>query len=295
MTKMSFTPKLFLLKQIHMNENLKEHSMGNEYNSVNHQLRSLTKNYLESHPNLTLNALSTRSGIAATTLRRLMQEDQRSEIAPHAVLALTSYLYKETRLSKLLQMIDGPIADLLNKSFDKFIFDDANVDHQLNNDLNDLLRDKILYLIYKMCANSHGSTLQEIKDAFGLHGLKKCDFLISKGVIFLNLTTNRLHAKIKNFTLDLALAHELSHVLIDQYKPEDVNMGKNLFYSLSEGMTDEGIAKIKEIKKMAIKKVFDVMSNADYQGTIPYFSLFISDCIGPTPVSNNQSNAGVLQ
>ena len=53
--------------------------------------------------------------------------------------------------------------------------------------------------------------------------------------------------------------------------------------------------KLQLIKKSAIKKVYEVMNNADYQGTIPYFSLFISDCIGPTPLPNHQSNAGVLQ
>ena len=56
------------------------------YSSVSLQLKELTQNYLTLHPGLTLNALALRSGIAATTLRRIMQEENRSELAPHTVL-----------------------------------------------------------------------------------------------------------------------------------------------------------------------------------------------------------------
>jgi hypothetical protein len=66
--------------------------------SVNSQLKQLTENYLAKHSGLTLNALALRCGVPATTMRRLMQKnptgEAKSELAPHAVLSLVSYLLK---------------------------------------------------------------------------------------------------------------------------------------------------------------------------------------------------------
>ncbi|MBC7429438.1 MAG: hypothetical protein H7336_12545 [Bacteriovorax sp.] len=278
-----------MLKLLDMNESLTEHSQNSS--TLNLQLREMTAEYLQKHPTLTLNALAQRSGVPATTMRRLMQEEQRSELAPHSVLALVSYLLKEKKISKILKMVQGPVADLLNKCFDQFIFDEKSSDHEMHNDLNTIFQDKISYLIYKLAANKCGTSIEEVKDAFGLMGLKKLNDLIEKNWILAE--DARLHARQKNFSVDLALAHELSHALIDLYKPCDVKHGQNLFYSLSEGMNEEGIKKIKEIEKDAVKKIFDLMNNKSLQGTIPYFALVVSDVMGPTPPNENQT--GVLQ
>lgn len=272
-----------------MNETAAESSQ----NSVNQELRAMTEAYLQSHPTLTLNALAQRSGVPATTMRRLMQEEQRSELAPHTVLSLVSYLLKEKKISKLLTIVKGPVAELLRKCFDQFIFDEKDSNHEQSADLNALFRDKMNYLVYKMAANVNGVSLKEIKDAFGLMGLKKLNFLMEKQYILADVKTGRLHATQKNFTVDLELAHELSHALVDLYKPCDVKSGYNLFYSLSEGMNEEGIKKIKEIEKEAVKKIFDLMNNESMQGEIPYFALIVSDVMGATP--NQNDSIGVLQ
>lgn len=260
--------------------------------SVNLQLRRMTSEYLEKHPGLTLNALAQRSGVPATTMRRLMQDEGRSELAPHSVLALVSYLLKEKKISKILKTITGPVADLLNKCFDQFIFDEKSSTHELNNDLNTIFRDKTCYLVYKLAANTMGTCIEDIRDAFGLLGLNKLNEMIDKGWI-ISGSDGRLHAKEKNFSVDLALAHQLSHSLVDLYKPCDLKKGYNLFYSLSEGMTNEGIQKIKEIEKEAVKKIYDIMCTKNMQGDIPYFALIISDVMGMSP--NQEKNEGVLQ
>lgn len=272
-----------------MNETLTESSK----NSVNSDLRRMTEAYLATHPTLTLNALAQRSGIPATTMRRLMQEEQRSELAPHTVLSLVSYLLKEKKISKLLTMVTGPVAELLNKCFDQFIFDEKSSAHEQSSELNSLFRDKTTYLVYKLAANVCGTTMEEVKDAFGLMGLKKLNALMEKNWIKADGVNGSLHAVQKNFTVDLELAHELSHSLLDLYKPCDVKAGHNLFYSLSEGMSAEGIKKIKEIEKEAVKKIFDLMNNETMQGDIPYFALIVSDVMGATPT--NDDHTGVLQ
>lgn len=268
-----------LLKMKDMEVQQKEHSQSL---SVNQELRVMTSLYLERHPGLTLNALAQRSGVPATTMRRLMQEEGRNELAPHSVLALVSYLLKEKKISKILKIVQGPIAELLNKCFDQFIFDEDSSNHEMHADLNTLLQDKTTYLVYKLAANKFGTDINEVKDALGLLGLKKLNELTELNWIMAD-ETGKLHAKEKNFSVDLAIAHQLTHALVDQYKPCDVKLGYNLFYSLSEGMTEEGIKKIKEIEKEAVKKIFDLMNNQIYQGNIPYFAVVLSDIIGPTP------------
>ena len=261
-------------------------------NSVNEQLRMMTADYLALHPNLSLNALATRSGVAATTMRRLMQADSMGELAPHSVLSLVSYLLREKKIAKILRMIEGPVAELLNRCFDQFIFDES-ADHKLDQPLNELLKERTTYLVYKLAATVAGTTVDDIKDAFGLTGLKKCNDLIDKQWIMVD-NKGRLHAKEKNFSVDLALAHQLTHSLVDQYKPGDVERGLNLFYSLSEGMNEEGIKKIKEIEKEAVKKVYEIMNTEKFQGDLTYFSLFLSDVIGATPLKKENAE-GALQ
>ena len=294
--------KLILLKQINMNEQIFKHS--NEvinhpsgplvlYSCVNDQLRQLVQNHLAKHPHLTLNAIAERSGVPATTLRRLIQEENRSELAPHSVLSLSAYLYKEKRLSRLLSIIEGPIKTLLQKSFDKFVFDESAADYELDHDLNSLLHDKTTYLVFKICANQAGASLNTIKESFGYFGVQSLELLMNKKFVYFNEADRNYHAHNKKFTLDLELAHRLTHALVDAYKPQDVAKGQNLFYSLSEGMSEEGIQKIKKIKKEAINKVHEVMCDPNNQGNLPYFSLFISDLIGPSDL--HLKSTGVLQ
>ncbi|MFA6238630.1 MAG: hypothetical protein WC635_14950 [Bacteriovorax sp.] len=269
----------------------------NENSGVNSQLKQLTTAYMDKHPGLTLNALAGRCGVPATTMRRLMKSDaEKSELAPHSVLSLVSYLLKEKKISSLLKKIDGPVAELLNRCFDQFIFDEESSSHTLNADLNNLFKDKTTYLIYKLAANQCGTSLEEIKNIFGLLGLQKLSELIDKGwIISDDKNAETLHAREKNFSVDLALAHQLTHSLVDFYKPRDVEAGYNLFYSLSEGMNQEGIKKIKEIEKDAVKKIFDLMNEKKYLGDIPYFAVVISDVLGLTPKDQNENSKGVLQ
>lgn len=246
--------------------------------TVNSELRELLKAYLEKHPKLTANALAQRAGVPGTTLRRLIQDENKSEVAPHTVLQLVSYLYKEKRISKILEVCPGAIGELLRKSFDQFIFSEKS-DHKLNADHNELFKDETNYIIYKLAANKFGTSRCEIEAVVGLMGMRKLDSLLKLEVLK-EESDGRIYAQEKNFSVDLKLAHQLTHTLVDFYKPERVQDGFNLFYSLSEGLSEEGIKKVKEIEKDAVKKVFEVMNNEQYQGLIPYFSIFLSDIIG---------------
>jgi len=252
-------------------------------NTVNEELKGMIESYLARHPSLTLNALAKRSGVSATTLRRLMTEQVQQSIAPHSVLALVSYLLKEKSIAKILKTVQGAIAELLNKSFNQFIFDESNEKYQQSQDLNELFKDKTNYLIYKLAANHCGTSVEEIKDHFGRHGLVILEGLLAKKILSAE-GDGRIHAHIKNFSVDLMTAKNLTHELIDQYKVNDIDKGFNLFYSLSEALNEEGIKAVKKIELDAVKKVHELMNKPEYMGMIPYFSIFMSEVIGATPV-----------
>lgn len=293
-----FQRVVFYLLEFNLLLQIKYMNVSEQENSdVNTQLRQLVEVYMEKHSGLTLNALAGRCGVPATTMRRLMQKgsekEQKNALAPHSVLSLVSYLLKEKKISSLLKKIDGPIAELLNRCFDQFIFDEETSKHTLNFDLNAIFQDKTNYLIYKLAANQCGTSITEVKNIFGLSGLQKLSELIEKKWLVVDsIDSEKFHARDKNFSVDIKLAHQLSHSLIDFYKPCDVGHGYNLFYSLSEGMNEKGIKKIKEIEKEAVQNIFTVMNAKEFHGDIAYFAMVLSDVLGITPTIDTK---GVLQ
>ena len=49
--------------------------------------------------------------------------------------------------------------------------------------------------------------------------------------------------------------------MVKFYKPENVSLGKNLFYTMSESVNEQAIAEIKKIQKEAIQKIFDILES----------------------------------
>lgn len=89
---------------------------------VNSQLQKMLQEYFEQYKFVSLNSISQRSGVAFTTLCRIWKLQQKSSVSPHVVLQLVAFLKKEYRVAFLLQKINGPIAELLNAHFGKFVF-----------------------------------------------------------------------------------------------------------------------------------------------------------------------------
>jgi hypothetical protein len=82
------------------------------------QLHQLINSNLEKFPLVSLNGLATRSNIPVSTLRRISLGKKKSDIAPHTVLNLTSYLLKEKNLTELLKKVDPVIKGYLEKILD---------------------------------------------------------------------------------------------------------------------------------------------------------------------------------
>lgn len=243
------------------------------------QLHQLINTYLEKYPQVSLNALATRSTIPVSTLRRISLGQQKSDIAPHTVLNLTSYLLKEKNLSDLLKKVDPVIAEYLARHFGQFIF--ASEKRVYDVDLNTYLQDQHRYFIYKLAANHNGSTLMEVMELFGRQGETKVQEMIGLGL--LREEEGRLHAKDKDFSLDLKVASSHLPELVRFYKPETLAQGLNLMYSMSESMTKEAIVEIKNIQREAATKIAALMDDKNNKGDIPYFTVNLAETFISTP------------
>jgi hypothetical protein len=237
------------------------------------QLHQLINSYLEKYSQVSLNALASRSNIPVSTLRRISLGQQKSDIAPHTVLNLTSYLFKEKNLTDLLKKVDPVIKEYLEKHFGQFIF--ASEKRVYDVDLNNYLQDQQRYFIYKLAANHNGTTLMEVMELFGRQGEIKVQDMLNLDLVFEE--GGRLHAKDKDFSLDLKVAASHLPELVRLYKPETLAQGLNLFYSLSESMSREAIVEIKNIQREAANKIAAIMDDKNNKGSIPYFTVNLAE------------------
>jgi hypothetical protein len=254
--------------------------------TLNQQLKNIVHNYFEKYPHMSINGLAQKSGVGATTLRRLVNSTGKGEPTPHVVLGLVSATAKEKRLSHLITMFDGEVGEILKKSFSPYI--EKEMPHQIDNDLNKVLEDQISYFIYKLSANREGTDKMQISELYGKMGLDRLSKLIKLGFVYAK--ENKLHAKKKDFSMDVKIAAEHLPEMMKFYKPDQINSGRNLFYTLSETLNEEGIQKIKDVHKEAVKKVFDIIRSPFYEGKIPYFTVQVCDTL-----SHDNIPEGVLQ
>jgi len=258
--------------------------------SVSYQLKTVVEDYFVRYPHMSINAFSLKSGVAATTLRRIKAGTIKNDPAPHTVLNIVSALSNEKRLDKLVRAFDGAIREYLFDSFGNFL-DEIDTHYKL--DLNDILKDQITYFIYKLAANRKGTDIVDVNYTFGKLGVDKLQYLIDKGLVYEK--DGRVHASEKNFSLDVSVAASHLPELVKFYKPHQVAQGKNLFYSLSETINEDGIRKIKEIQKEAIKKIHTIMNSPFYEGDIPFFTIDMCDTMELSGLNDNFETAEVLQ
>lgn len=237
------------------------------------QLQQLINGHLEKFPQVSLNALATRSNIAVSTLRRISLGQQKGEIAPHTVLNITSYLLKEKNLSNLIEKVDPIIRDYLQRHFGHFIFSGEKKVYDI--DLNTYLKDQYSYFIYKLAANYCGTTMMEVMELFGRHGELKVKEMIEMGLLI--ESGLEIHAKDKDFSLDLKVASSHLPELVRFYKAENLGMGLNLLYSMSESISQTAIIEIKNIQREAATKIAAVMDDQKNKGDIPYFTVNLAE------------------
>lgn len=278
----TFFPYLFL----HNGPFSSEFARFNPMTSLCGQLQTMMEGYFTKYPNMSVNALAAKSGVGASTLRRILSDGLKGDPAPHTVLNIASAVTREKRLSVLITMFDGPLGELLKETFSPFV--EMNMNHEMDHEINEELKDFTKYMIYKCAANDAGVRSSWVMDNYGKAGLAKMNELFERG--FLTAGPELFHAKQKNFSLDLEIAVSHLSEMVRFYKPSELSKGKNLYYTLSESLNDEAIKKVKKIQLEAIQKIYDVMSDKKSLGPTHYMSVSIMDTL-----ESGSDDSGVLQ
>lgn len=237
-------------------------------------LTEMVTHYMTRNPQLTLNALASRSNVPVTTLRRLMAGQQKNEIAPHSVLNIVSYVLREKNLAGMIERSPVAVGEFLQDHFGNFVFA-ANGKHSYDCDLNVALKDETKYMIYKLAANHAGTDLMAVVENFGAFGKKKVEEMISEGL--LKEEEGRLHAREKNFSLDLSVAAAHLPALVRFYKPGTISEGLNSLFSMSESLHADAIAEIKAIQRECVQRIHKIMNAPESFGDIPYMTINLSE------------------
>ena len=239
------------------------------------ELKELIDSHLDKHPNVSINALASKSKVGASTLRRIVNGTLKGDPSPHTVLNLVSTIKKKKCLNSLINSSEGHIGKTLTECFGQYV--DKSSAHQLDLDLDAMLGDSISYFIYKLAANKSGVSIFTISQMYGALGIEKLNILVDAGHI--TKEGQMLHAKQKDYctTVETALMHLPE--LIRLFKLDEVEYGRNLFYTQSESLNMDGIRVVKKIQKEAVLKIQEVLNHKSYAGDIPYFTITMSDTL----------------
>ncbi len=227
------------------------------------ELKVIVDEYLKTHPNISLHALSKRCGLASSTLRRIVNLETKDNPSDSTVIGIVSAITREDKIENLIHQNKGEIKKALIRSYE------IVQKHHYRADLKDLMEDREIYIIYKLAANHAGTTHAEIKNLLGIPAISKLEMLLDLNLVYLE--AEKIHARNKNFSLPLSIAKKhLTELLRFTY-----NTGKyvdrSIFLSGSESITKEAYDEIWEIIVNSSKKIGEILNNKDNLGEIPFF------------------------
>ncbi len=251
-------------------------------NELLSQLQNLVSCYLEKNPGLTVNSLAQRANVPTSSLRRLLLGGQKHEIAPHSVLNIVSYIFREKNISKLITKIDRVIAHFLTKHFGHFVFVEKLSEKDSEKNRN--LKDQTKFLIYQMALNHQGIDSKIIQNNFGFLGKKKLEEMLFDHI--LEEKEGRFYVTNKSDVISPNIVLEHLTTLLELKDAEFNHEKMNHFSHLTESLTKEAIDQILEIQNNALCEIKKIINDKNSLGDIPYFYLNLSEKM----IINSDSN-----
>lgn len=236
-------------------------------NGLNQELKHLIEDYFSKYPHMSINALSKRTLIGATTLRRILSLSLKGNPNPKTVLNLMSVLTKEKNITHIIEKSPQLTKSYLFQSFGPYL-EDAKDPLSGN-----LLKNNLKFIIFKLASNQSGVHFETISTLYGGNGQKVLRELTREG--YLIKEDHFFHSKDKKKGHELHFkASHFSNLLplLKKYEKE-VGTYKDPFHTLSESLNEEGIKKINQIQKEALKKIKDIMKCPSHSGTYHFFSI----------------------
>lgn len=260
-------------------EILNQPSNTQESNSdVLTHLQAILNDFLERHPNMTVNGLSKRCAVSEPTLRRIRNGQVKTLPSVTTMVDILSYISKEKSIVGIVEKYPGPVGEFLKEKIPQT---NNSKTPEYSEVLNRTLKDPVKYLIYKLAANDVGIDLEKVVELFGRYGESHLEELMQQNLV--ELRDDRYFAKIENFVLshDLFVSH--FKTVADFIKPQKLITASRahspLFANYSGSINKKAYSAILNIQRAALKKIINILVDEKSSGEIPTFVLSAIDTL----------------
>ncbi|MBF0363075.1 MAG: hypothetical protein HQK49_18790 [Oligoflexia bacterium] len=241
------------------------------------ELKVLIEEYLDKYRNQTLNSLGMKCGVSVSTLRRIVLLELKKGPSDHTVFKLLSYLLKERDIDKLKKRFQGKqfILDPLER-IGKFgtMISDAK-----ESELEEFLRKRENYFVYKLAANRAGVTKEKVVQLFGMIGVNALNELYEEGYLEFKEEDGKYHASRKSVFVipqEVLIGH-ISELLRFTLNEKDIP-GK-VFANLSESVNKETYIRVCEVAASAYRDIRELIFNEENKGDLPVFFFEVVDTL----------------
>jgi hypothetical protein len=242
------------------------------------QLRSALADYLNKNPELSINGLSKKCSVSEPTLRRIYRGQVKTMPTVTTILDILSFISEKEKVADLMGAFPGPLADFISEKVEQ-VEDDGEL--AFSEHLSQALRDPIKYLIYKLSANPQGLDLEKVRELFGHYGEQQVQQMIAENLIYSR--DNCLHARIESFALSFDVFVQHFKAVADFIKPhKHAQASRNyspLFANYSSSVNKEAYSNILKVKRQALKRIRQILTDKNNQGPIPVFVLSAVDTL----------------
>lgn len=240
--------------------------------SVTNELSHLICNYLDSHPNLSVNAIANYSGVAETTLRRIKNGELKGVPNNDNVLKLLFYVYKTKDLNDIIEKAPKATSDHLKNEYHQIVSSDTPVAILDKS----IIENEIDYLLLVLASSTKGVLKEEVSRQFGELGHNYAKRLIGKEI--LKDLGDRYQSLLDCFRLPDESFIQNFKAMANYIKVDrEERVHPNLYYNLSESLNEDAYQKVRSIQIQASREIIDIMNNSKNHGDIAMFSLIAVD------------------
>ena len=241
-------------------------------------LQTVIREFLETNPRLSINAISKRCSVSEPTLRRIAKGQVKTVPNVTTVVDILSYILKTNSLKEIYFAFTGPIADYIKEQFPTV--QDLHMDTRFNEKLNKSISDSTSFVIYNLACAEKGTNKEEILNLFGHLGIHRLEELILDEVI--TEQNGHYFATESHWSSGPEMSAKHIKTLADFIKPSKVKPNSLLtpmFANFTGSISKEAYEKILRINRSAYKKTIEILRNEESAGQIPMFYIGALDTL----------------
>ena len=138
------------------------------------------------------------------------------------------------------------------------------------------LKDSDYFISYLLCSMSKGVSIKVVKEIIGSKAENIISDFLDFDLIFCH--NDKYHLKASGVTVrrfDEFKSHITTYA--KYYSPQHVGKKRNYCHSLTEGMNQTGLDKVREAHKKLHQECQSILRDSKYHGDIPYFTIAYCD------------------